>query len=293
MSQIENIQNEFNSLTSPCVTDRRSFLAGMVASGFALAVQPVTAETVIKTDAAGLVSGPVEIPAKDINIPAYRAMPAGAGPFPIVIVVQEIFGVHEWIQDICRRLAHLGYLAVAPALYARQGDPAKEASIPDILKNIVAYVPDEQVLSDLDATAKWAAQNGGDGKRLGMTGFCWGGRITWLYAARNPKLRAAVAWYGQLVGTPNAMIETFPVDNAANLLAPVLGLYGGQDTGISLESVEKMREALKSAKARSEIIVYPDAGHGFLADYRPSYNPEAAADAWKRLLAWFKEHGVY
>ncbi|MCL2657199.1 MAG: dienelactone hydrolase family protein [Betaproteobacteria bacterium] len=265
----------------------------MVASGFALAVQPVTAETVIKTDAAGLVSGPVEIPAKDINIPAYRAMPAGAGPFPIVIVVQEIFGVHEWIQDICRRLAHLGYLAVAPALYARQGDPAKEASIPDILKNIVAYVPDEQVLSDLDATAKWAAQNGGDGKRLGMTGFCWGGRITWLYAARNPKLRAAVAWYGQLVGTPNAMIETFPVDNAANLLAPVLGLYGGQDTGISLESVEKMREALKSAKARSEIIVYPDAGHGFLADYRPSYNPEAAADAWKRLLAWFKEHGVY
>ncbi len=292
MSQLENQQNEFDSLTAPHLGDRRSFLAGMVASGFALAVQPVCAQTVIKTDDVGLVAGPVGIPSGDITLPGYRARPEGAGPFPIVIVVQEIFGVHEWIQDVCRRLAKAGYLAVAPALYVRQGDPAKEATIPDVLKNIVAKVSDEQVLRDLDATAEWAAKNGGDGKRLGLTGFCWGGRIAWLYAAHNPALKAGVAWYGQLVGAPTQMMPKFPVDIASGLHAPVLGLYGGLDTGITVESVETMRQALKAAKVNNEIVVYPKAGHGFLADYRPSYNPEAGADGWKRLLAWFKLNGV-
>lgn len=292
MSQLENIKREFDSLTAARITDRRGFLAGMIASGFALAVQPVCAQTVIKTGTEGLTAGPVDIPAGDITLPGYRARPEGAGPFPVVVVVQEIFGVHEWIQDICRRLAKAGYLAVAPALYVRQGDPAKEATIPDIQKNIVAKVPDEQVMGDLDATVAWAVNNGGDARRVGITGFCWGGRQVWLYAAHNPTLKAAVAWYGQLVGNSTPNTPKFPVEIAADLKAPVLGLYGGLDQGISADSVAKMREALKSARVKTDIEVYPDAGHGFLADYRPSYNPEAGADAWKRLLAWFRDNGV-
>ena len=292
MSQFENLKNEFDSLTAPHLGDRRSFLAGMIASGFALAVQPVSAQTAIKTDSAGLTAGPVEIPAGDITLPGYRARPEGAGPFPVVLVVQEIFGVHEWVQDVCRRFAKAGYLAVAPALYTRQGDPAKEATIADIQKNIVSKVPDEQVQSDLDATAAWAMKNGGDPDRLGITGFCWGGRQVWLYAARNPKLKVAVAWYGGLVGNSTPMTPKFPVDIAADLKAPVLGLYGGQDQGITQDAVAKMREALKAAKVKSEIVVYPQTGHAFFADYRPSYNAEAAADGWKRLLAWFKENGM-
>jgi carboxymethylenebutenolidase len=292
MSQFENFKIEFDSLTAPNLADRRSFLAGMIASGFALAVQPVCADTVIKTDSVGLTVGPVEIPAGDITLPGYRARPEGAGPFPVVIVIQEIFGVHEWVQDVCRRLAKAGYLAVAAALYTRQGDPAKEATIADIQKNILSKVPDEQVQSDLDATVAWAIKNGGDANRIAATGFCWGGRQTWLFAAHNPKLKAAVAWYGPLVGNSTPLTPKFPVDIAADLKAPVLGLYGGQDQGITQEHVAKMREAVKAAKVKTEIVVFPQAGHGFLADYRPSYNAEAGADGWKRLLAWFKENGV-
>jgi carboxymethylenebutenolidase len=263
-----------------------------LASGFALAVQPVTAET-ISTSAEGLEAGEVKIPVKDGQMPAYRAMPAKGGPFPVVLVVQEIFGVHEHIKDICRRLAKLGYLAVAPELYARQGDVSKETDIQKIIAEVVSKVPDAQVMSDLDAAVAWAKMTGkGDTTRLAVTGFCWGGRIVWLYAAHNPDLKAGVAWYGRLVGMADDLHPKHPLDLAAELKAPVLGLYGGADTGIPNDTVEKMQAALKAAKQPSQIVLYPDTPHGFHADYRPSYRPDKAQDGWKRLVAWFKDHGA-
>ncbi|STD23950.1 carboxymethylenebutenolidase [Enterobacter asburiae] len=225
-------------------------------------------------------------------MPAWHARPKSAdGPLPIVIVIQEIFGVHEYIRDLCRRLALEGYLAVAPELYFRQGDPNDYSDIPTLLSNLVSKVPDAQVLADLDHVASWAARNGGDPHRLLVTGFCWGGRISWLYAAHNPQLKAAVAWYGKLVGEKTLNSPKHPVDIATELNAPVLGLYGGQDTGISLDSVETMRHALRAANAKAEIVVYPDAGHAFNADYRPSYHAESAKDGWQRMLAWFSQYG--
>lgn len=272
---------------------RRNFLTTMMASGFALAVQPILAE-VIQTPSTNLQAGPVNIPLEGGQaLPAYVARPAKAGgQLPVVLVVQEIFGVHEHIQDLCRRLAHVGYLAIAPELYFRQGDPRQYKSIPDLQANIVRKVPDEQVLHDLDAATKWAERNGGDGKRMAITGFCWGGRITWLYAAHNPRLKAAAAWYGRLVGESTALTPKHPVDIAKQLKVPVLGLYGGKDQGIPQDSVEKMRAALTTAPARSEIVAYPNAGHAFNADYRDSYEPASAKDGWARMLAWFAQHGV-
>ncbi len=271
---------------------RREFVVTTLAAGFALAVQPVTAET-ITTGATGLVAGEVKIPVADGEIPAYRAMPEKGGPFPVVLVVQEIFGVHEHIKDICRRFGKLGYLAVAPELYARLGDVSKMTDINEIISRVVAKVPDAQVMSDLDAAVAWAQKSGkGDTSRLGITGFCWGGRIVWLYAAHNPKLKAAVAWYGRLVGQTDELHPKNPIDLVASLKAPVLGLYGGQDQGIPVETVEQMRRALKAANNPSEIIVYPDAPHGFHADYRPSYRPQQAQDGWRRLQEWFKKYGV-
>jgi carboxymethylenebutenolidase len=264
----------------------------MLAGGFALAVQPVSAETVV-TDTKGLTAGEVEIPTADRPIPAYRAMPESEGPFPLVLVVQEIFGVHEHIRDICRRLAKAGYLAVAPELFIRQGDVSRLTDIPQIVKDIVSKVPDAQVMSDLDAVVGWAeASRRGDVARLGITGFCYGGRITWLYCAHNPKVRAAVAWYGRLVGQASDLQPKFPVDIAPALSVPVLGLYGGADQGIPPDSVEQMRQALAKGESDSEIVVYEGAPHAFFADYRASYRKEAADDGWKRLLAWFKTHGV-
>ena len=271
---------------------RRDFFVTKLAAGFALAVQPVSAQT-ITTPADGLTAGEVKIPVKDGVIPAYRAMPAKSGKFPVVLVVQEIFGVHEHIKDVCRRFAHRGHLAVAPEMYARQGDVSNLANIQDILSKVVSKVPDEQVMSDLDSAVAWAGKNGGDAARLAITGFCWGGRIVWLYAAHNPKLKAGVAWYGRLVGQPSPMTPQHPVDIAARVQAPVLGLYGGKDQGIPLDTVEKMRAALKAAgKTGSEIIVYPDAQHGFHADYRPSYGKQDAEDGFRRLLDHFKKNGV-
>lgn len=274
-----------------CFT-RREFLMTTLATGFALAVRPVSAQT-ITTDTVGLEAGEVKIPVTDGAIPAYRAMPATGGPFAVVLVVQEIFGVHEHIKDICRRFAKLGYLAVAPELYARQGDVSQMSDINEIISRVVAKVPDAQVMSDLDATAKWAQESGkGDGERLGITGFCWGGRIVWLYAAHNPRLKAGVAWYGRLVGQTSELLPKHPIDVAAELKAPVLGLYGGADTGIPNETVEQMRAALKTVGSPSQIVLYPDTPHGFFADYRQSYRKEQAEDGWQRLLAWFKQHGV-
>jgi carboxymethylenebutenolidase len=284
------------SLLPDVLPTRRQFVVTSLAAGFALAVQPVSADT-ITTDAKGLEAGEVKIPVKDGNkegeMPAYRAMPDGRGPFPVVLVVEEIFGVHEHIKDVCRRLAKLGYLAVAPELFARQGDVSKITDISQIMSKVVSKVPDSQVMGDLDATVAWAKKSGkGDTGKLGITGFCWGGRIVWLYAAHNKDLKAGVAWYGRLTGTTDELHPKNPVDLVASLKAPVLGLYGGADTGIPVESVEKMQKALKDEKKTAEIVVYPDTPHGFHADYRPSYRKDKAEDGWKRLQEWFKKYGV-
>ena len=271
---------------------RRGFVVTTLASGFALAVQPVSGET-ITTSAEGLEASEVKVPVKDGEMPAYRAMPAKGGPFPTILVVQEIFGVHEHIKDLCRRLAKLGYLAVAPELYARQGDVSKETDIQKIIAAVVSKVPDAQVMSDLDSTVAWAKKSGkGDTNKLGVTGFCWGGRIVWLYSTHNPNLKAGVAWYGRLVGMPDELHPKHPLELATQLKSPVLGLYGGADMGIPNDTVEKMQAALKEAKQPSQIVLYPDTPHGFNADYRPTYRAEQAADGWKRMLAWFKDHGV-
>jgi len=272
--------------------DRRQFLVTKLSTGFALAVLPVSAQT-ITTDTEGLEAGEVSISTADGRIPAYRAMPKSGKSFPVVLVVQEIFGVHEHIKDMCRRFAKLGHLAVAPELYARQGDVSKLADIQEVISKVVSKVPDAQVMSDLDATVDWAAKTGkGDVNRLGITGFCWGGRIVWLYAAHSSKLKAGVAWYGRLVGQASELQPKHPIDVVNSLKAPVLGLYGGKDQGIPQDTVEQMRAALKAAGNPSEIVVYPDAGHGFNADYRPGYNKEAAQDGWKRLQQWFKKYGA-
>ena len=259
--------------------------------GFAPAASP-HASTTVHTPEEAISAGETSIPSQGDTLPAYYACPKHSdAPLPIIIVVQEIFGVHEHIRDICRRLALEGYLAVAPELYFRQGDPNDYDDVPSLFSGLVSKVPDAQVLADLDHVANWAARNGGDASRLLMTGFCWGGRITWLYAAHNPQLKAAVAWYGRLVGDKTLKMPKNPVDIAVDLSAPVLGLYGGQDTGIPLESVETMRHALRAANANAEIVVYPEAGHAFNADYRPSYHEESAKDGWQRMLAWFAQYG--
>jgi carboxymethylenebutenolidase len=271
---------------------RRGFVVTSLAAGFALAAQPVSAQT-IKTDTEGLTAGEVKIPVTDGEIPAYRALPAAGGPFPVVLVIQEIFGVHEHIKDICRRLAKLGYFAIAPECYARQGDVSQIKEIPDIIAKVVSKVPDAQVMSDVDATVAWAKGTGkADVAKLAITGFCWGGRIVWLYSAHNPNLKAGVAWYGRLVDDTNELKPKNPIDLVASLNAPVLGLYGEADRGIPVASVEKMREALKAAGKPAEIVLYPKTPHAFFADYRESYRKDEAEDGWKRMLDWFKKNGV-
>jgi carboxymethylenebutenolidase len=278
-------------LLSPDVS-RRAFVVTGLTAGFALAVQPVSAET-ISTDSAGLEVGEVKIPVADGEIPAYRAMPASGGPFPTVVVIQEIFGVHEHIRDVCRRFAKLGYFAVAPALYAREGDVSSLSSIQDIISKVVSKVPDAQVATDIDSTIAWAKGSGkADTTRLGVTGFCWGGRQTWLYAIHNPKVKAAVAWYGPLGGQTNELHPKTVLEAVKDLQVPVLGLYGGADQGIPVADVEKLKEELKAGNKTADIVIYPDTPHGFHADYRPSYRPEQAKDGWAKLQDWFKKHGV-
>ncbi len=288
-------ESEFDSLVPSQSFNRRSFIVTSLGAGFALATQSALAQTAIKTDDTGLVAGEIKVPVKDGDMVAYRAVPAGLQKPPVVLVVSEIFGAHEYIRDVCRRLAKLGYCAIAPELFARQGDPRQIASIPDIQARITSKTPDAQVLSDLDACVAWAAGKGADTSRLAVTGFCWGGRITWLYAAHNPGVRAGVAWYGRLVGAVNDITPRHPTDLAGQLKAPVLGLYGGLDAGIPLETVEAMEKALKqggAAAQASEIHVYDNAPHAFHADYRPSYRKEEAEDGWQRMLAWFRKNGV-
>ncbi|HEY8015907.1 MAG TPA: dienelactone hydrolase family protein [Dongiaceae bacterium] len=283
--------SHLTSLLPPVSLTRRGFVVTSLAAGFALATQPVSAATIV-TDSEGLTVGEVKIPVSDGEIPGYRAMPAEGGPFATILVVQEVFGVHEHIKDICRRLAKAGYFAVAPALYARQGDVSQMTNIDDILK-VVAKVPEPEVASDLDATVAWAGSTGkADTAKLGITGFCWGGRQVWLYCAHNPKVKAGVAWYGPLQRPKSEMTPVDPLDVVPQLKVPVLGLYGGADDGIPMTQIQAMQDALKAAGGTSEIVVYPDTPHGFNADYRASYRPEQAKDGWKRLLAWFKDHGV-
>lgn len=281
------MKEELLSLYPQEAVSRRAFVVTTLASGFAAAVSPVFGQT-ITTDSTGLIAGEVKIPVKDGEIPAYRAMPEKGKSFPVVLVVQEIFGVHEHIKDVCRRFAKLGHMAIAPEMYARQGDVSK-IPMADVMK-VVATVPDAQVMSDLDAAVAYAKSTGkGDVNKIGITGFCWGGRIVWLYCAHNPKVKAGVAWYGRLVGESKELQPKNPIDVVGDLKVPVLGLYAGKDRGIPLDSVETMRKKLPKS---SEIIVYPEAQHGFHADYRPSYSKVDAEDGWKRLNEWFKKHGA-
>ncbi|HNA02760.1 MAG TPA: dienelactone hydrolase family protein [Rhodocyclaceae bacterium] len=282
----------FDSLAPAVPFSRRDFVATVVGAGFALAVQPVAAQQIITTDSAGLSAGALRIASEKGEIAAYRSMPAGGKSLPVVLVISEIFGVHEHIADLTRRLAKLGYLAVAPELFARQGDPRKLTNIQQIISEIVAKVPDAQVAADLDATLAWAVANGGDASRVAVTGFCWGGRQTWMYCARNPKVKAGAAWYGRIEDTVTLNQPRHPIDIAAELKVPVLGLYGGKDQGIPLDNVEDMKQALATAGGKSQIHVYPDAPHAFHADYRPSYRKAEAEDGWRRMLDWFRANGV-
>lgn len=271
--------------------DRRTFLVTSLGAGFAWAVLPVSAQT-IKTSTDGLTAGEVKVPVSGGQIPAYRAMPAKGSVFPTVLVVQEVFGVHEWVRDVCRRLARKGYFAIAPELYARQGDPMKIKDIDRLLTDIVSKVPDAQVMSDLDATVAYAKSTGkADAANLAITGFCWGGRIVWMYAGHNPELKAAVAWYGQVDAAFHPG-DKVALDIVPNIKAPVLGLYGGGDPGIPVETTTKIRDAMNAAGKTVEIVTYPDTPHGFLADYRTSYRKGPAQDGWQRMLAWFKRYGV-
>ncbi|NIF84037.1 dienelactone hydrolase family protein [Comamonas sp. Tr-654] len=275
-------------------TALRAALGAGLGVGYACAAGPVMAQTAIKTPVDGLTAGEVSIDVKGFKLPAYRAMPAGKQNLPVVLVISEIFGVHEYIADTCRRLARAGYLAIAPDLFVRQGDPMAYAEMAKLMSEVIAKVPDAQAMGDLDAAVQWAGTQGGDIKKLAITGFCWGGRITWLYAAHAP-LKAGVAWYGRLQGNKNDLQPSYPLDLVGQLKAPVLGLYGGKDTGIPLESVEAMKAALKtgSAAARaSEFVIFPEAPHAFHADYRPSYREQAAQEGWTRMLTWFNQHGV-
>ena len=289
------LREDLDSLTPSRDFSRRDFVRTSVGSGFAAAVLPVMAQTVIKTDTTGLVAGEVTIPVGDFKMPAYRAAPAGKANAPVVLVISEIFGVHEHIADVARRFAKAGYFAIAPELFVRQGDAGAYGEIAKLIAEVVSKVPDAQVMGDLDATLAWAKGQGADTGKTAVTGFCWGGRITWLYAAHNPAVKAGAAWYGRLVGATSPLNPAHPVDLAGKLNGPVLGLYGGQDSGIPLDTVDKMKVALAAGSAaakKSEFVVYPDAPHAFHADYRPSYRKDAADDGWKRCLAWFKAQGV-
>jgi carboxymethylenebutenolidase len=292
------LRADLDSLVPGRPYSRRDFVRTALGSGFAAAVLPVRADA-IRTDHAGLVAGEVSIPSGGFSMPAYRAMPERASAPPVVLVVSEIFGVHEYIADVARRFAKAGWLAIAPELFARQGDPMAYGEVSRLIAEVVSRKPDAEAMADLDACVEWARTQGGDVGRLSVTGFCWGGRIAWLYdahsgAGRVP-VKAAVAWYGRLEGTASALQPTQPIELAGRLAGPVLGLYGGADAGIPLASVERMRGALahgSEAARASTIVVYPDAPHAFHADYRPSYRAEAAQDGWRRALEWLRAHAA-
>ena len=272
--------------------DRRDFLKVALGSGFAAAAMPVMAQNVIKTDTTGLTAGTITLTVDGQTVPVYRAQPEGKTNLPVVLVISEIFGVHEHIADVARRFAKLGYLALAPDLFVRQGDPQKSASIADLQRDIISKTPDTQVMADLDALVAWAKANGGNPDKIAITGFCWGGRVTWMYAAHNPSIKSGVAWYGRLIGTSNASTPRHPIDIASSLNVPVLGLYGEKDTGITQDSIKAMQAMLAKGPNKSTFVIYPNSGHAFHADYRPSYVEADAKDGWGRMIAWFRQNGV-
>lgn len=288
----EEVDIEVVKRSAPDSVDRREFLKVALGTGFAAAVLPVTAHSVVTTDTAGLAAGEVSITVNGQTVPVYRAQPQGRSNLPVILVVSEIFGVHEHIADVARRFAKQGYLALAPDLFVRQGNAAAYRNMDDLRREIISKVQDAQVMGDLDACVAWAKENGGNVDKLGITGFCWGGRIVWLYCAHNPKVKVGVAWYGRLAGDKTPLTPVHPVDVAAGLKVPVLGLYGGKDASIPLDTVDRMRSELARGASRSEIEMFPNSGHAFHADYRPSYVEADAKEGWKRCLAWFKAHGV-
>ena len=296
MRDDSDFKQDFDSLVGtsniPDTVNRRGFIKAALGTGFAAAVLPVCAQSVIKTDTVGLTAGEIILIVDGQKVPVYRAQPEGKTGLPVVLVVSEIFGVHEHIADVARRFAKLGYLALAPDLFVRQGDPMKYGTIAELYKEVIAKVPDAQVMTDLDACVAYAKANGANVDKLAITGFCWGGRITWMYAAHNPNVKAGAAWYGRLVGDKTPLTPSHPVDIAPTLKGAVLGLYGGKDDGIPQSSVELMKAALAKGSSKSEILVYPNSGHGFHADYRPGYNEVDAKDGFARALAWFKSRGV-
>ena len=295
LDQLNDSLALLDSNGQPIMPTRRAAIKAALGVGYAASVMPIMAQTAIRTSSEGLVTGEISFEVNGFKVPAYRAAPAGKSNLPVVLVIQEIFGVHEYIADVARRLAQAGYLAIAPELFARQGDPTSYGEIAKLQDEIVSKVPDAQVLADLDGAVQWAGSHGGNLTKLGITGFCWGGRQTWLYSAHNKNIKAGVAWYGRLVGANSPMTPRHPVDIAADLKGPVLGLYGGADTGIAMETVSKMQTALASgsvAAKASEFVVYPNMPHAFHADYRPSYRREAADDGWLRALAWLRRHGL-
>ena len=298
-----DLKNEFDALlpgqSTQTGASRRTALKAALGVGYAAAALPIMAQTAVKTSSEGLKTGETTFEVNGFKVPAFYAAPAGKTNLPVILVIQEIFGVHEYIADTARRIAQAGYLAIAPELFARQGDASNYNEMAKLMSEVVAKVPDEQVMADLDGAVKWAGANGGNLAKVGITGFCWGGRITWLYAAQSSNVKAGVAWYGRLVGTPSALTPKHPLELASGLRSPVLGLYGGQDSGIPVATVEQMKAALADAAGKgnavakaSEFVVYPDAPHAFHADYRPSYRKDAAEDGFKRAMAWFKAHGV-
>lgn len=293
---MNDLKNDVDSLVGATglldAGNRRNFIKTALGTGFAAAVLPVCAQTMIKTDTVGLTAGEVSVMVNGTKVPAYRAQPEGKTNLPVILVISEIFGVHEHIADIARRFAKLGYLAIAPDFFVRQGNPAVYPTIAELNKEIISKVPDEQVFGDLDAYVAWAGQNGGNPDKIGINGFCWGGRIVWLYSARNPKIKAGAAWYGRIVGEKSALQPQHPIDIAPTLKAPVLGLYGGKDGGIPVATVEQMKEALAKTGNKSEFVVFPNSGHAFNADYRSSYVEADAKEGWKRAIEWFKSHGV-
>ena len=299
----QNQRSEFDALlpgrSTEAGTSRRTALKVALGVGYAATAMPIMAQTAINTSSDGLKTGETTFEVNGFKVPAFYAAPAGKTNLPVILVIQEIFGVHEYIADTARRFAKAGYLAIAPELFARQGDPTQYGEMAKLMAEVVSKVPDEQVMADLDGAIKWAGVNGGDVKKVGITGFCWCGRITWLYASQSKNVKAGVAWYGRLVGAASALQPRHPVELAAQISAPVLGLYGEKDSGIPLTSVDQMKAALVDAGSKgnaaakaSEFVIYPDAPHAFHADYRPSYRKDAAEDGFKRALAWFKTHGV-
>jgi carboxymethylenebutenolidase len=294
-NQMTDAQSLLDSSSDRHTATRRTALKVALGVGYTAAAGDIMAQTAVKTSSDGLKTGEITVEVNGFKVPAYMAAPAGKTNLPVILVIQEIFGVHEYIADTARRFAKMGYLAIAPELFARQGDPTKYNVMADLIKEVVSKVPDDQVMADLDGMVKWAAANGGDASKVGITGFCWGGRITWMYAAHNKAVKAGVAWYGRLEGAPNPLSPTNPIDVVGSINGPVLGLYGGADTGIPVASVDKMKAALATGSAaakKSEFVVYDGAPHAFHADYRPSYRKEPAEDGFKRALDWFKANGV-